>query len=275
MAVERAEVVDAQLVEERAGLHHLPHRGLGGPHGAAGQVAHPGDALKHFANLVVGADIAGVHSHPQEALRQPGDGGGIRPPVVVEHDGHVAARVPDVVEPLEGHPSGQRAVAHHCDDPALLAAGGLLGGGEAVGVAQHGGGVAVLDPVVGGLFPARVARQAAGLAQRLELVGAAGEHLVHIGLVAGVPQDDVPGRVEHPVEGQRELHYAQIGAQVTSGGVHRLNDELADLLGQLGQFLFSEAAKVGWAGDLLKVVGVHVSPIGLGGQGYPRFRQRW
>ena len=42
----------------------------------------------------------------------------------------------------------------------------LLRGGEAVGVAEDGRGVAVLDPVVLGLGAARVARQPAGLAER-------------------------------------------------------------------------------------------------------------
>ena len=62
--------------------------------------------------------------------------------------------------------------------------------------------MAVLDPVVLGLGPGRVARQPAGLAQLVEAVPAAGDDLVDVGLVAGVPQDDVVGRVEHPVQGQ-------------------------------------------------------------------------
>ena len=63
--------------------------------------------------------------------------------------------------------------------------------GEAVGVGERGRGVAVLDPVVLGLGPVRVARHAAGLLERLEAEAAPGEQLVHVGLVAGVPQDDV------------------------------------------------------------------------------------
>ena len=46
----------------------------------------------------------------------------------------------------------------------------------------------VLDVVVLGFRPARIARQASGLAQRVEGSGAAGEHLVHIGLMTGVPE---------------------------------------------------------------------------------------
>ena len=67
-------------------------------------------------------------------------------------------------------------------------------------VAEGGRGVAVLDPVVLGLGARRVAGQPAGLAQGGELVLAAGDQLVDVGLVAGVPQDDVTRGVEDPVE---------------------------------------------------------------------------
>ena len=85
-----------------------------------------------------------------------------------------------------------------------------------MGVADDRRGVAVLDPVVLGLGPARVAREAAGLAEVDEVVAAAGDDLVDVGLVAGVPQEDVAGRVEHPVDGERELDGAQVGAQVAA-----------------------------------------------------------
>ena len=48
----------------------------------------------------------------------------------------------------------------------------VLRDGQAVGVADDRGRVAVLDPVVLGLGPARVAREPAGLAQLVEAVAA-------------------------------------------------------------------------------------------------------
>ena len=77
--------------------------------------------------------------------------------------------------------------------------------------------MAVLDPVVLGLAPARVARQPAALAQVGEVVARAGDDLVHVGLVAGVPQDDVAGRVEDPVQGEGQLDHAEVGAEVPAG----------------------------------------------------------
>ena len=112
----------------------------------------------------------------------------------------------------------------------------VLGHGQPVGVAQDRGRVAVLDPVVLGLVPARVARHAAGLAQLLEALLAAGDELVDVGQVAGVPQDAVVGGVEHPVEGQGELDDAQVGAEVAAAGAgDGAHDEVADLLGQRGR----------------------------------------
>ena len=81
--------------------------------------------------------------------------------------------------------------------------GALLGDGQPVGVAEHRRGVAVLDPVVLGLGPGRVARHARrpGAAWS-KPGGAAGDDLVDVGLVAGVPQEDVLGASRTPGAGR-------------------------------------------------------------------------
>ena len=112
--------------------------------------------------------------------------------------------------------------------------------------------MAVLDPVVLGLGAVRIAGQPAGLAELGKGVAAPGDQLVHVGLVAGVPQQHVPGGVEGPVQGQGELHHAQVGAQVAAGGGHRVDDELPDLRGQDGQLLGGEGAEVGGAVDVFE-----------------------
>ena len=87
--------------------------------------------------------------------------------------------------------------------------------GEAVGVAT-----ATVDAWLfsmkscAALLAVRVARQPAGLAQVLEPGLAAGDDLVHVGLVAGVPQDRVGGRVEHAVQRERQLDHAEVAAEV-------------------------------------------------------------
>src|ERR1035438_2613120 len=54
------------------------------------------------------------------------------------------------------------------------------------------------------------------------------------------------------MEGQRQLHDAQVRAQVASGCGHRVDDESADFGGQDGQLLRSEGAEVGWTVDVFE-----------------------
>ena len=127
-----------------------------------------------------------------------------------------------------------------------------VGLGQAVGVAQRGRGVGVLDDVVLGLGLARVAAEAALPAQPVELPGAAGQHLVHVGLVAGVPHDPVAGRVEDPVDRERQLDHAEVGAEVPADGRAGGDQEVADLGRQGRQLVVGEAAEVARTRDLIE-----------------------
>jgi hypothetical protein len=64
---------------------------------------------------------------------------------------------------------------------------------DAVGVGEHGAGVAVLDHIVGRLRPIRVAAEPILLAESVEAILPARDDLVHVCLMPGVPQDDVLG----------------------------------------------------------------------------------
>ena len=99
--------------------------------------------------------------------------------------------VADVVDRLVRHPAGERAVADHRDDVTVRVGAQIACDRHAVGVGQHRGRVTVLDVVVLGFLTTRVAGQAALLSELLELVPAAGDDLVDVRLVAGVPQDGV------------------------------------------------------------------------------------
>ena len=173
-----------------------------------------------------------------------GDRRGVAAAVVVEHDDDAPAAVAEVVERLVGHPTGHRAVADHGDDVAVRVAPGVTGGGEPVGVREDRRGVAVLDVVVAALLARRVAGEAAGLAQLGEPGAAPGHHLVDVGLVAGVPEDGVARRLEHAVQGQRQLDGAEVGAEVAAGLGDGRDDEVTDLTAQLGQFRIGELTEV-------------------------------
>ena len=98
-------------------------------------------------------------------------------------------------------------------------------------------------------------REAAVLADRVELVAAAGEDLVRVGLVADVPEDLVARRVEQRVERHGDLAGAEVGAEVAADLADRVDDQLADLLRDLLELVVVEALQVGRAVDLVEELG--------------------
>src|SRR5665647_1313174 len=111
------------------------------------------------------------------------DGRCVAASVVVEDDHDTSARMTEVVEGLVGHAPGQCTVPDHSDDALVTTSTGelmaeLIGRGEAVGVGEHGRGVAVLDPVVLGLSPTGVAGKPTSLPKLLKPIAAARQELV-------------------------------------------------------------------------------------------------
>src|SRR3981081_4529584 len=95
----------------------------------------------------------------------------------------------------------------------------------------------------------RIAREAVALAQAREAPRAARDHLVHVGLVAGVPDDRVVRAVENAVKCERELHHAEVWREVAAGFRDLLDQERADLGRKLRELLLVKALQVGWGGD--------------------------
>jgi hypothetical protein len=93
--------------------------------------------------------------------------------------------------------------------------------------------VAGFDPVVIALGARRVARKAVLLAKCVELVAATGQHLVHVGLMTGVEEDRIMGRVEDPVQCERELHDTEVGPEVSTGCSDLVNQKLPDFASQV------------------------------------------
>jgi hypothetical protein len=84
-------------------------------------------------------------------------------------------------------------------------------------------------------------REALVLADRRQLVAAAREDLVRVGLVADVPQHLVARRVQEGVQAHRELRGPEVRAEVPADLAHRVDDVLADLLRDLLELLLGEA----------------------------------
>ena len=262
VAVDRPGVADAQRLEEGVGRHHVAQRAGHRVHARIGQLAEGRQLAQAHAQAFPRRGVGRVEAQGRQALGQLGHGRGVGAAVVVEHNDDATLRVPEVVEGLVGHAAGQRAVTDDGDHLALAVdAAQLEPAGDPVGVGERGRRVAVLDPVVLGLGPVGVARHAARLLQGLEAVAATGQQLVHVGLVAGVPEDDVARGVEDAVQGERQLDGAEIRAEVPPGRRHRVDDERPDLLAQLGELLFVRPLRSAGVSMLGRIMAM--------GSGYP------
>ena len=96
------------------------------------------------------------------------------------------------------------------------------------------------------------AGQAVAHPQRADAVAAAGEDLVGIGLMADVPDQAVPRRVEHVVQGDRELDDAEPGAEMAAGDRDRIDRLGAQLVRDLPKLALFEPAQVIGGVDLIQ-----------------------
>ena len=249
VAVDGAEVFQAELLKEDGGPEHA----LGGLFGAAhdfdGGLA--AEALDELRGLVVQVLVVLVGDDAMEVAGHGADVAVDGPLVVIEDDDHALGLRGDVVHRFEGDAVGEGGVAGDGDD-VFVAAGQVAGHGHAQRGGKRGAGVAGSVAVVLALGAEHEAVEAAGLADGLKTVAAAGEDLVDVGLVADVEEDLVLGRVEDRMQGQSELDHAEIGAEMAAGFGESLDEEVADLLGELGQLRGIEALYVGGRVDGLQ-----------------------
>ena len=223
-AEERAEVVprhdadvgDPEILEQLAGLGEVDDRLAEPP----AQLEHGGsDDRDALDGPVVGALALAPRPRQldlREVLGERADGRADRHLVVVEHDQQLGLALADVVERLERQAAHQRRVADDDRDP-LQSVPHVARLGQALGDGQAGAGVAAVEHVMDRFAAAREPPDAVDLAERPEPVEAAGQQLVRIGLVAGVPDDPVTRRLEQAVERRASARRRR----ATSRGVRR------------------------------------------------------
>ena len=248
VAVDRADVLEAQVLEHALRGDEVLQALLRAVQGLVERPADDRGPLQHV--LAAGQEplVAVGGAQGRQVVGEAADGRRVGALVVVDDDDERAVLGGgDVVQRLPGHAAGQRAVTDDGDDVVVRTAH-LVGLGEAVGPAEHRGGVAVLDDVVLGLGAGGVAGQAA---LRLELgeVLTAGEQLVDVGLVPGVQQDPVLRGVEDPVQRDGQLDHAEVGAEVSAGLGHRVDEEGTDLPRQLLELLRAEPVQIARSPD--------------------------
>ena len=258
VTVDGTHVAHAERLEEGRRLPHLAHRCGGAVDAAPHAVAqrHPVEQMVHRPSAL---HVVGRLAQPRHHGGQPAHRGRIGAAVVVQHDQRPLRVVAEVVQRLEGHAAGHRAVADHGHHPPMLMTGQAEACCQARCPAQRRGCVAVLHDVMGRLGSAGVAREPVPLAQLGEAVPPAGDELVDVGLMAGVPDDHVTRRLEHAVQRHAQLHSAEVRPEVAAGAGDRLHDELPDLGAQLVELRTAERSQVRRARQLLKV---HARPKG-------------
>ena len=139
---------------------------------------------------------------------------------------------PGLVHGLEGDSAGQRAVAQHADHAAVGTAAQTRRFDKAQAVADRRRGVPRADDVVLGLAATGKPGETAVLADGVEALGAAGDDLVGVGLVADVPDDLVARAFEDAVQRDRELNGAEAGGQMAADLADARQDHLAYLVGE-------------------------------------------
>ncbi len=253
VAVDGPEVLQAEVLEEHLRLQHVLDALLDPVQRLVQRRADQRRMRQRGLDVVEDVLVALGHADGGEVVGEAADRRLVGAAVVVDDDHDAAAGGHrDVVQGLPGHAAGQRAVADDRHHGAVRLAAQPVGLGQAVGVAQAGGGVRVLDHVVLGLGPARVTGHPAALPQRPELRLPTGEQLVHVGLVPDVEHDPVDRRVEDPVQRDGQLDDAEVRPQVTAGSGYRLDQDVTNLAGQPGQLVRAELLQVPWARDRLQ-----------------------
>ena len=213
MAVDRADVIEAEFLEQRAAADHEAARIFLHAFGAIGQYFGQvlAKLLASFAQRTIG--LAGIQT--RQIGRHGADRRRNRHVVVVEDDDQPRIHRAGIVHRLIGHARRHRAVADHRDD-IVLAAGEVARHGHAETGRDRGRGMRCAERIVVALGALGETGQPTAGAQRADAVAAAGEDLVRIGLMADVPDQAVARRVEYVVDRGGQLDDAETGAEVAA-----------------------------------------------------------
>ena len=193
VTIDRADVLQAQVLEHALRRDDVLDPLLHAVQSLVGRPAQNRSLLEHSPTPVEESLVALGGAQSGQVARHPADRGRIGTLVVVDNDDHLpVGSTCDVVQRLPGHTTGERTVADHGDDMALTEYSPRLPSfGEPVGPGQGCGGMGILDQVVSALLPRGIAGETTGLAQLIEFRCSAGEDLVDVCLVPGVPDDRV------------------------------------------------------------------------------------
>ena len=246
VTVDRSEIPDSQVFKEGTRLHgilrrifHLQEQVA---ETASQHAREPGHQTVQVRTHLV---IDRVRNDPVQILAEPAHVGGDAHLVIVQDDGHVLLGDARIVQGLVSHTACHGAITddrHHI----VLAVEMVTGHGKAEGRRNGGGGMPRAKAVILAFAAFQESRNAALLAERIEPVVAARQKLVHIGLVAHIPDNLVFGSVKHVMEGNGQFHHPETGRQVPAMLSHLANDGLTNLGRQVIKLLHRTMLDVLW-----------------------------
>ena len=239
MPVDRADIVEAEFLEQRTRYDHALDVFFGAPC----QLQYRRHFTQYFFTGAAGCRVKAPGHELGQVVVERADVGRNRHVVVVEDHQQVGVDVAGVVERLERHARSHRAVAD--DRHGATYQSGALGRHRH---AQRGGnrsaGMAGTKGVVRAFFALGKARDTVGFAQARHGRTPSGEDFVRIALVADVPHQAVIRRIEYIMECNGQLDRAEVRGQVAAGLRHAIENETAQLFGQRSELVARHTAQV-------------------------------
>lgn len=242
MAVDRADVIETELLEQRTAGHITTRMGHGAGNGAVDGLAEIGcELLAEITEAHIGAAGGKAGEISAHRARRRCN----RHVVVVEDDDQPRVERACIVERLERHAGRHGTVADDGDHLAVAFVETRCHRHAETG-GNGGGGMAGAEIVIFAFGPPGETGKAAFLAQRADALATAGQDLVRITLVADIEDQPVFRRVEHLMDGNRQLHHAQTGTQMPAGARHRVDHLVAQLPCQFRQVAIVDLLEIGW-----------------------------
>ncbi len=252
VAVDRAEVMQAELLENQARHQQSLDGFLEAVTDPFQVVAHPRDAFDEVFQGLMSALVGRMGGDAVEVICQRPDVLGDAPLVVIEDHRQALGALGDVVQRFKGDPVGKRGIAADGHD-VFIGAGLVAGNGHAECGGQRGAGMAGPVTVVLALGTVGEAHRPARLADLVEIGTATGQEFVDVDLVTDIPDEPVAGALEHAVKRDGELDHAQVGTEMAAGPAQGGDDLVADLRGEFFQLFHRQQLHVCWRVDHVKI----------------------
>ena len=227
--IERAYVIEAQLLEERATRRNAARIFLR-PLGHLAQAL--GEEARQLLGDVTEAAIGVRGDHAREIGTHGAHGRGDRHVVVIEHDHQAGPARTGIVHRLIGHAGAHGTIA---DDGHHIALGTLELGRHRHTQPRRDRGRAVgrAEGIVLALGTLGETRETARLAQRTDAIPPSSQDLVWVALMADIEDQPVIGRVEDMMQRDSELDHAETRSQMAAGHRNRIDRLGPQLVGEL------------------------------------------